>query len=118
MRIAVTYDFDSHEVFQHFGQTEHFLLVDVRENDNVKMIIDNGGNSHQMLVDYLVHLEVNVLICGGLGNHAINLLEKGGIEVIPGITGLAEEAVDKYLKGELKVNHDVIHDCDCHHHGN
>ena len=115
MRIGVTYDVDSKEVFQHFGQTQNFLLVDVLNNGKLAtMIVDNGGFSHAELVDYLSHLEVNVLICGGLGNRAINLLAAIGIKVIPGITGDALEAVKLYQKGELQGDSSVLHDCDCH----
>lgn len=117
MRIAVTYDFDTKEVFQHFGQTQNFLLVDTFENkENVSMIVNNEGYSHAELVDYLRHLEVNVLICGGLGNRAISLLSQAGIEVVPGILGNANEAVERYLKGELDGDMSVLHDCDCEHH--
>lgn len=115
MRIAITYDYDTKEVFQHFGQTQNFLLVDVLDNKQEStMIIDNGGASHSELVNYLAHLEVNVLICGGLGNRAIDLLNNAGIKVIPGIRGSALEAKEKYLKGELVGDMSVLHDCDCH----
>ena len=115
MRIAITYDYETKEVFQHFGQTQHFLLVDLLpDGKETEMIVNNGGASHGELVNYLVHLKVNVIICGGLGNRAIQLLEWAGIKVIPGIRGNAYEAKDKYLKGELIGDMSVLHDCDCH----
>lgn len=117
MRIALTYDYDNKNIFQHFGQTQHFLLVDQLDNDQLSfMIVDNGGYSHGELVDYLVHLEVKVLICGGLGNHALDMLTSNGIKVIPGVAGLAEEAAKKYFDGELEGDMSVLHDCDCGHH--
>ena len=117
MRLAVTYDYDTKEVFQHFGQTQNFLLVEVEDNKiKSTMIVDNGGFSHSGLVEYLSHLEVNTLICGGLGSHAIDFLERAGIEVIPGATGDALEAVNKYLKGELSGDMSVIHECSHDYH--
>ncbi|MBO6280045.1 MAG: dinitrogenase iron-molybdenum cofactor biosynthesis protein [Bacilli bacterium] len=115
MRIAVTYDFDSGEIFQHFGQTQNFLLVDVDGNERKEMIITNGGNSHHSLIDYLNDLEVHVLIAGGMGNHAYELLKQAGIKVFPGQSGLAKEAVDKYLEGKMEFNPNMVHTCDCHH---
>ena len=117
MRIAITYDYENKTVFQHFGQTEHFLLVEKLNNGELsQMIVDNGGFSHSSLVDYLAHLEVNVVICGGLGNRAIDLLHQAGMEVIPGIQGPVDEVIKQYFNGELKGDMSVLHDCDCHDH--
>lgn len=116
MRIAVTYDVNSKEVFQHFGQTQNFLLVDVVDGKiKSEMVITNGGNSHHLLVNYLSDLEVEVLLCGGIGNHAIEFLSSVGIKAYPGLSGDAHEAVESYLKGEVSYNPNVIHNCDCHH---
>ncbi len=118
MRIAVTYDFDSGNVFQHFGQTECFLLVEVDETKNIKseMVVNTGRASHSALVPFLKDLEVDVLLCGGLGNHAINFLKEAGIRVYPGVIGKAREKVVDYLNDNLAFNPDVVHECDCHHH--
>ena len=118
MRIAITFDNETKEVFQHFGETQYFLIVDTLKSGKITKIIDNGGFSHSALIGYLLNLKVTTLICGGLGNHAIDLLNKNGIEVIPGIQGSALEAADKYLKGELEPDLSVIHNCDCHNHQN
>ena len=115
MRIALTYDFDSKEIFQHFGQTQNFLLVDVDGDERKEMIITNGGYSHHELVTYLKDLEVDVLIAGGMGNHAIQFLDQAGIKVYPGQSGDAKEVLEKFLKGEIKEDRSSVHLCDCHH---
>ena len=115
MRIAITYDFDTKEVGQHFGQTQHFLLVDVDGDERKEMVITNGGYSHHELASYLKDLDVEVLLAGGMGNHAIEFLNQAGIKAYPGNVGPAEEVLEKYLKGELEINSDAIHLCDCHH---
>ena len=97
MRIAITYDIDTKEVGQHFGQTQNFLLVDIDGDERKEMVITNGGYSHHELVGYLKDLEVEVLIAGGMGNHAIEFLRQAGI------------------KGEMEFDEDAIHLCDCHH---
>ncbi len=117
MLLAVTYDYDSKQVGQHFGHTENFLMVEVKDGKKtLETVINNGGYSHQGLVTYLADLGIEVLICGGLGNNAYNLLSNANIKVIPGVNGGAKEAVDRYLKGELDANMNVLHDCDCGHH--
>ena len=115
MRIAITYDIDTKEVGQHFGQTQNFLLVDIDGDERKEMVITNGGYSHHELVGYLKDLEVEVLITGGMGNHAIEFLNQAGIKAYPGNIGPAEDALQKYLRGEMEFDEDAIHLCDCHH---
>ena len=116
MRIAITYNLANNTVWQHFGQTTHFMLVDLP--DEKRMIITNGGYSHKDLIPYLKDLDVELLICGGLGNMAYSLLNEAGIKVVPGITGDINDVLDLYKKGQLEGNKNVLHDCDCgHHHG-
>ena len=45
MRIAVTYEKESGNVFQHFGKTQYFKLYEIENGQVLKsQIIDNGGN--------------------------------------------------------------------------
>ncbi|MBW1774662.1 MAG: hypothetical protein JRJ82_17515 [Deltaproteobacteria bacterium] len=46
-------------------------------------------------------LEVDVLICGAISGHFRALLSAGGINVIPWISGSAEDVLTEYLKGNL-----------------
>ncbi|MCR5079596.1 MAG: NifB/NifX family molybdenum-iron cluster-binding protein [Bacilli bacterium] len=120
MKIAITYDPIEKEVFQHFGHCESFLVYDKESGES--SVIDNGGNSHIELISYLQEQGVEVLICGGIGGRAIELLSAYGIEVVPGATGDAFAALGAYLKGELKSNDGAIHQCSHeggheHHHG-
>jgi len=116
MRIAVTYDYDSKEVFQHFGKTENFLLVDVDGDERKETIVTNGGFSHHELAGYLKDLGVEVLLAGGMGAHAIEFLKQAGIKAYPGNTGPARDVAEKFIKGELNVNPNTVHLCDCHDH--
>jgi len=46
---------------------------------------------------------VNVLICGGVSNFTGRLLMSNGIEVIPMVSGEAEEVLNHFVKGNLDV---------------
>ena len=112
MILAITLDKNTFEVFDHFGQTKNFYLFDTEKNE--EKIVDNNGFSHQELVPYLASLNVGVVICGGIGNHAIMLLNKAGIEVVPGVKGNVEEVKNAYINGTIRPDLTAIHKCSHH----
>ena len=114
MRLAIAYE--NGEVFQHFGETPSYLLVDIEEgNVKGKTIHDNGGISHIGLIDVLSGLGVDALIVGGLGGGAFVRLQNAGIKVYAPYVGSAERALDDYLKGNLVEAFAPTHECSCHH---
>ena len=114
MRIAVTYD--SGQIFQHFGHTSEFKIYDAKEGKiGETAVISAGGHGHGALASFLKEAGADVLICGGIGAGARNALAQAGIELIGGVSGAADEAVEKYLEGSLEYNPDV--QCNHHHHG-
>lgn len=121
MRIAVTHE--SGEVFQHFGKSKEFKVYEVVDNKIVSSEVKStNGQGHSALGDVLKNLDADVLICGGIGGGARNILTSLNIEIIPGIIGNCDKAVNDYLKGELhynpntKCNHhdDGHHNCHSH----
>lgn len=114
MRIAVT--FENGDVFQHFGHTKQFKIVDV-ENDQISTskIVDTKGNGHGALAGLLKSMDVDVLICGGIGQGAINALKDLDIKLYGGVRGSADMAIRSYLCGTLLYDPNVH--CDHHDHG-
>ena len=101
MRIAVTYE--NGEVFQHFGHTETFMVYEVKGGKIVSSErIGSDGSGHEALAELLKARAIDVLICGGIGGGAQAALEENGIELCAGAKGSADEAVEAYLRGELK----------------
>lgn len=112
MRIAVTYD--DGNVFQHFGHTEQFKIYDTEAGRVVKeKTADTNGSGHGALAGFLKDLNVDTLICGGIGAGAQNALADAGIRFYGGVTGSADEAVKALLAGNLSFDPDVR----CSHHG-
>ena len=109
MKIAVCYEKETKDVYQHFGDTEYFLIFD--NDNNSEQVVDNGGYLHRDLIPYLSSLGVNVIIAGGMGSHAIDLFAMAGIKTIPGASGDAHEAVKAYLDGKLVPNMNAVHKC-------
>lgn len=111
MRIAVTYE--NGDIFQHFGHTEQFKVYDVEYGEIISsQIVDTNGNGHGALAGFLGSLNVNVLICGGIGGGAQSALTQAGIKFYGGVCGSADEAVNALISGKLDFNPDVK----CNHH--
>lgn len=111
MKIAVTYD--NGKVFGHFGHTEQFKVYEVEDEKVIdSKVVGTDGAGHEALASFLFEGGIDVLICGGIGAGAQAALEEAGIKLCSGATGDADDAVEKYLAGELTsagVN------CDHHH---
>lgn len=111
MRIAVTYD--NGMIFQHFGHTEQFKLYDAENGQIVRtQLADTNGQGHGALSEFLAQAKADVLICGGIGGGAQSALAEAGIQLYGGVSGLADEAVNAYLAGELAYS-PAVH---CSHH--
>ena len=112
MKIAVTYD--DGNVFQHFGRTEFFKVYEVEDNKVVSSeVVSSNGTGHGALAGLLSGIDVDVLICGGIGGRAQAAQAEAGVELCAGASGNTDEAVEAYLKGEL-VSSGA--NCDHHHH--
>jgi predicted Fe-Mo cluster-binding NifX family protein len=56
---------------------------------------------------------ISVMLSGGIGEGAINVLNSHGISVIKGCTGEVDKLIEKYLNSELIDSGSV---CEHHHH--
>ena len=111
MKIAVTYE--NGQIFQHFGHTRQFKIYNVEDGKILSSeIIDTNGSGHGALAGMLSALQVEVLICGGIGGGARDALSKAGITLYPGASGDADAQVQALLAGNLVYNPDTM----CNHH--
>jgi len=114
MRIAVTYD--NGNIGQHFGHTEEFKIYEIDDCAVAESeVVSTGGLGHGFLAGFLASKAVNILICGGMGEHAKVALKEAAIKVVAGAEGNADEAVAAYLDGTLKTKnlHDHSHEGGC-----
>lgn len=103
------------EVSQHFGHCEKFMIYETNESKilSVQEVINPTQHSHGQLPIMLKQQGVSVVIAGGIGSGAKQLLQNADIALYSGVSGNAVEAVNKYLSGKLV---DAGTDCG-HHHG-
>lgn len=114
MKIAVTYE--NGMVFQHFGHTQQFKLYEV-ENGRIlqSRVVEAGGSGHGALAGFLGALGVDALICGGIGGGARNALAEAGIQLFPGVQGLADQQAEALAEGRLLFDPNTV--CAHHHEG-
>lgn len=109
MKIAVACD--GTDVSAHFGRCERYLLVSV-VNDVPGEIewLDNPGHEPGALPELMRQNDVDVVLAGGAGPRAQQLLESVGISLMAGVSGDAVAAVNALVAGNLQAG-----DSDCHH---
>ncbi len=113
MRVAVTYE--NGQIFQHFGHTETFKIYDIQDGKITKSeLVDTNGSGHGALAGVLNALNVDALICGGIGGGAQSALAAENIKVYGGVSGDADTTVEAFVKGNL--NYDPDAKCDHHDH--
>lgn len=127
MKIAVTYE--NGQIFQHFGHTSAFKLYEVEDGRIVSSeVVDTEGSGHGALAGMLRGLNVDALICGGIGGGAQMALAQAGIRLYGGVKGDADAAVEALIANRLAYNPNVKcshhgdhhhggHDCGGHQHG-
>lgn len=101
VKIAVT-STESGNVHEHFGRCETFTVYEL-EGDNLihREVLKNTGSGHEEVANFIKELGANVVICGGIGAPAMNLLMEAGILVIPGMQGDVDIATASYLDGAI-----------------
>ena len=65
-------------------------------------MVDTSGSGHGALSGFLSNADVDIVICGGIGNGTQNALSNSGIKLYAGITENADDEVAKLLAGELE----------------
>lgn len=69
----------------HFGHCKEFALIDVEGNEiNNKKMLEPPPHEPGALPEWLSKLGTNVVIAGGMGHRAIDLLNQRGITVVTG----------------------------------
>ncbi len=105
------------EVAQHFGHCEGFAIVDLDDDILIaRNWVQNPGHKPGFLPVFLKDLGIQTIIAGGMGESAIELFKSNEIDVLTGITGNIEDAVNLYAIGKLKSQETVckehsIQDC-------
>ncbi len=113
------------QVCEHFGHAAGFALVSTKGGEilSCRVVVNPMAEQHQpgMLPGFIRSTGANVLLAGGMGPRAVDLLQSFGIGVSTGASGLVRDAVAAYLKSGLQgvtpCEHGHDHDDAGHEHG-
>lgn len=112
-KMIVAIPFEDDKVFQHFGHTEEFKIFEIVDNKIVsEKLVNTNGKGHLELAHFLKDLDVNVLICGGIGQGAINALTKAKIMIYSGVCGVVDRVIKGLIDGKIVENGTA--NCFCH----
>ena len=115
MKIAVPVTADK-QVDGHFGHCEYYSIFSISaegEITDVKTIPSvEGCGCKSNIAGVLAADGVTIMLAGGIGGGAINVLFNSGIEVVRGCSGEAAEVVKSFVAGTLADSGES-----CHQHG-
>lgn len=113
MRIAITYEKETGNIFQHFGETKCFKVYEIRNKEIVvSYLLETALEGHEALADYLADEKVDAVLCGGVGGGAAAALNRKGILLLGGVQGTADGAIDMLLHDRLVYRSDATCDHD------
>ena len=117
MKIAVPVTKEN-QIDGHFGHCESygvFTISDQNEISEIKSVESpQGCGCKSDIASVLASDGVSVMLAGGIGGGAINVLNNSGIEVIRGCSGNATEVVKLYLKGMVEDSGSSCHQHESH----
>jgi predicted Fe-Mo cluster-binding NifX family protein len=102
MKIAVPVTKEN-QIDSHFGHCESYGVFMVSEQNEITSIktvkSPEGCGCKSDIASVLASDGVTIMLAGGIGGGAINVLNNSGIEVIRGCSGDATEVVKLFLAG-------------------
>lgn len=114
MKIAIPTK--GNQVDGHFGHCEMYTVISTDENRKIinKEIVPSpqGCGCKSNIAAVFQQMGVSLMLAGGIGEGAINVLNRHGIQVVRGCSGDVSALVELYLAGKLADSGES-----CSHHG-
>jgi predicted Fe-Mo cluster-binding NifX family protein len=107
MKICVTSQGDTlaSSVDPRFGRCQYFLFIDT-DTDDFEAVqnpnIESAGGAGVQSGQLVASKEVKTVLTGNVGPNAFQTLQAANIDVITGMSGTVQEAVEQYKNGKLK----------------
>jgi predicted Fe-Mo cluster-binding NifX family protein len=107
-------------VDSHFGHCEMYTVISVDDNLNISgteiLPSPQGCGCKSNIAGIFQKIGVKVMLAGGIGEGAIQVLNRHGIDVVRGCSGDVNTLAEIYLKGGLTDSGEFCAQHE-HHHG-
>ena len=117
MKIAVPTK-AGNEIDAHFGHCEFYMIFTISDQNQLiseeRMESPQGCGCKSNIAGIFESAGVKIMLAGGIGDGAVNVLNAHGVKVIRNCQGDVTGLVKKYLAGEVK---DKGGNCAAHAHG-
>jgi predicted Fe-Mo cluster-binding NifX family protein len=104
MKIAVPVRADG-QIDDHFGHCAYYGVYTVTEKGEITAVktlqSGQGCGCKSNIAGILASQGVEIMLAGGIGGGAINVLNHSGIDVVRGCSGNAAEAVKLFATGQI-----------------
>jgi len=105
---------------EHFGHCEYYNVYTISDSNEIvdiqKIRSEQGCWCKSNIAFTLAQSGVSIMLAGGIGSGAVNVLNDAGIEVIRGCSGNSTEIVKQFVQGLVNDNGSVCQKHE-HHHG-
>jgi len=112
MKIAVPVT-STNQVDEHFGHCEFYSIFTISGKNEITHINTipsvQGCGCKSNIAGVLAADGVTIMLAGGIGGGAINVLYNSGIEVLRGCSCDAQEVVKSFITGELTDSGESCH---------
>lgn len=118
-KIAVPVN-ENNQLEDHFGQCDYYEIYSISSENKLlgveTLASEQGCGCKSNIASVLAEHGVTIMLAGGIGAGAINVLNSCNIEVVRGCSGSPKALVENYLKGKL-LDSGVSCAQHEHHHG-
>mgnify|MGYP004600313621 FL=1 len=102
MKVALPYE--DGMLLEHFGRAKEFKIYTISDLDPITdEVFAPADLSHEAVARALKERGVDVVLCGSIGEHARQAVENEHMLLFSGITGAADDVMDRFLQGSLDV---------------
>lgn len=118
MRSKIAFPMSGGKLSAHFGHCEQFVIVTLVDKEIVKEELKTPpGHVHGAYPKFLVGENVDVVIAGGIGQSAINILQQNGVKVLSGVAiSDLQSMVKDYVNNSLDMTGEGCNHKDHHEH--
>ena len=110
----------SGQIDDHFGHCEFYSVFTVSEKGEITDFVNieslHGCGCKSNIAIILAEKGVKVMLAGGIGGGAIDVLNNSGIKVIRGCSGNAAEVVAQFVEGKIVDSGESCAHHEHHHH--